>query len=93
MADAMNESKRIPGELDYDYDFRMKLTYGDGYTEDYIVNLGRDKGNPGLLLSAERSSTGYTIPVKYADRLRTDIFGGGEPAAAEADGATVTLVH
>ncbi|WP_148449078.1 hypothetical protein [Paenibacillus ihuae] len=90
VADAMNSSKRILGDLDYDYDFRMKLTYGDGYTEDYIVNLGSAKGNPGLLLSADRSSTGYTIPVKYADRLRTDIF-GGEQAAPEAEGATITL--
>jgi hypothetical protein len=91
MADAMNKSKRIPGELDYDYDFRMKLTYGDGYSEDYIVNLGRDTGNPGLLLSAERSGTGYTIPVKYADRLRADIFGGEEAAAAEAEETAITL--
>ena len=91
MADAMNKSKRIPGDLDYDADFRMKLTYGDGYTEDYIVNLGRDTGNPGLLLSAERSGTGYTIPVKYGDRLRTDIFGGEEPVVDEAEEAAITV--
>ncbi|QSF46949.1 hypothetical protein [Paenibacillus tianjinensis] len=91
MADAMNKSKRIPGDLDYDYDFRMKLTFGDGYTEEYIVNLGRDSGNPGLLLSAERSSTVYTIPVEYADRLRTAIFVGGDQTAADAEVAKVTL--
>lgn len=77
MAAAMNSSKRIAGELDYDADFRMKLVYDDGYTEDYILGLGREEGNSGLLLSAERSGTEYTVSASNADNLRKLIFNGG----------------
>lgn len=87
MASAMNSSKRIPGELDYDADFRMKLVYEDGYSEDYILGLGRAAGNSGLLLSAERSGTGYTVSAENADALRKLIFSGGGAAAAQDEAA------
>ena len=85
MAAAMNSSKRIAGELDYDADFRMQLVYDDGYTEDYILGLGREEGNSGLLLSAERSGTGYTVSASNADKLRKLIFSGGSGAVARSE--------
>lgn len=87
MASAMNSSKRIPGDLDYDADFRMKLVYADGDSEDYILGLGRKTGNSGLLLSAERSATGYTVSAENADALRRMIFSGGGGAVARDEAA------
>jgi hypothetical protein len=75
LADAMNKSKRLQGELDYDADFAMKLVYGDGYIEEYHLGLGEAKGHTGLLVAADHSGKGYTIPVKHADKLRDIIFG------------------
>ncbi|MFC3748676.1 hypothetical protein [Paenibacillus sp. GCM10012306] len=74
VAEAMNKSKRIQGELDYEPDFSMKLVYGDGYTEEYALGLGEEKGHKGLLVASVNSGKGYSIPVKYADKLRDVIF-------------------
>ncbi|WP_340023001.1 hypothetical protein MHI24_28865 [Paenibacillus sp. FSL K6-1096] len=87
VASAMNSSKRIPGDLDYDADFRMKLVYADGDAEDYILGLSRKTGNSGLLLSAERSATGYTVSAENADALRRMIFSGGSGAVARDEAA------
>lgn len=86
MAEAMNKSKKISGELDYEPEFDMVLTYGDGYTEQYYLALGEKKGYKGLLVSAEHSGQGYSIPVKNSDKLRDLIFGSSN--ATGADGAT-----
>ncbi|NOU78448.1 hypothetical protein GC101_06090 [Paenibacillus sp. LMG 31459] len=92
MASAMNTSKRIAGELDYDADFSMKLVYGDGYTEDFILGLGQEEGSSGLLLSAERNGTGYKVSAKNADKLRKLIFSGGSPAAAKSEAEEASVV-
>ncbi|MGN7765049.1 hypothetical protein [Paenibacillus sp. 22594] len=94
MADAMNGSKRISGELDYGVEFRMKLTYGDGYTENYILNLGEDSGNLGLLVSEENSGKGYSVSVKNADKLRKLVYAKGSSAidtGSEAAEASVAV--
>ncbi|WP_150268729.1 hypothetical protein [Paenibacillus tepidiphilus] len=83
LADAMNSSSRLSGELDYGVEFRMKLTYGDGYTEDYILNLGQASGNPGLLVAESKSSEGYSIPVKKADKLRALVYSDAEAEAEQ----------
>ncbi|WP_379153420.1 hypothetical protein [Paenibacillus sp. sgz5001063] len=92
MADAMNGSKRIKGELDYGAEFRMKLTYGDGYTEDYILNLGEASGNRGLLVSEENSGKGYSVPVKNADKLRKLVYAEESSATDTGSEAAEVLV-
>jgi hypothetical protein len=91
MAAAMNTSKRISGDLDYDANFDIKLRYGDGYTEDFILSLSEQEGRTGLLLPAEHSSNGYTVSAKNADKLRKLIFGepGSTAALSEAAAASV----
>lgn len=91
MADAMNSSEVIQGDLDYGVEFNMKLTYGDGYTENYYLSLGEEKGYNGLLLSAKNSSKGYSIPVKHADLLRKLIYQGEGSAEAEDEEAKVRV--
>lgn len=87
MAEAMNTSKRISGDLDYDANFDFELVYGDGYTEDYILNLSAQEGRPALLLPAKHSSNGYTVSVRNADKLRKLIFSTGSAAAASLEKA------
>ncbi|MBW4083061.1 hypothetical protein [Paenibacillus sp. S150] len=95
MADAMNGSKRIQGKLDYGVEFRMKLTYGDGYTEGYILNLGEDRGNRGLLVPEDNSGKGYSVSVKNADKLRKLVYdeesSGADAGGLEAAQASVTV--
>ncbi|WP_151734839.1 hypothetical protein [Paenibacillus tengchongensis] len=89
LADAMNSSREIGGELDYGVEFRMMLTYGDGYTENYILNLGQETGYQGLLVAESSSSKGYSISVKKADRLRAYVYSGSEaeePSSVTTDG-------
>ncbi|WP_139084800.1 hypothetical protein [Bacillus sp. FJAT-27264] len=92
VAEAMNKSKRIQGELDYAPDFIMKLVYGDGYTEEYALGLGKEKGHNGLLVASVNSGKGYSIPAKHADKLRDMIYGaastdGEQPAAKSVQAA------
>jgi hypothetical protein len=94
LAEAMNKSERIMGELDYDANIDMKLVYGDGYTEDYHLGLGEEFGHSGLLVSVKNTGRGYSIPAKYADKLRELIFGlpgsSGTDNVEEAE-AAVTI--
>ncbi|KGE16582.1 hypothetical protein [Paenibacillus wynnii] len=74
VAEAMNKSKKMNGELDYGIEFNMKVIYKNGKAEDYYLTLRKDKGYRGLLVSAENSSQGYSIPVKYSDKLRELLY-------------------
>lgn len=85
-AAAMNKSKPIGGELDYDAEFSMRLTYGDGYTQDYDLSLGKAKGQPGLLVAGKHFSDGYTIPAARADKLRDLIYGSGAENSGDRTG-------
>ncbi|MNC14575.1 hypothetical protein D3C75_623590 [compost metagenome] len=94
MADAMNGSKRLQNDLYHGAEFKMKLTFGDGYTEDYILNLGDAKGKQGLLVPAENSTKGYTLSAKNADKLRKLVYGetgSAADAGSEAAEASVTV--
>ncbi len=94
MADAMNGSKRVQNDLYHGAEFKMKLTFGDGYTEDYILNLGEAIGKQGLLVPAENSAKGYTVSAKDADKLRKLVYGEADSAAdavTEAAQASVTV--
>ncbi|MDQ0193033.1 hypothetical protein J2T20_001382 [Paenibacillus wynnii] len=74
VAAAMNKSKKMNGELDYGIEFNMKVIYKNGKAEDYYLTLRKDKGYRGLLVSPEHSSQGYSIPVKYSDKLRELLY-------------------
>ncbi|GGF71700.1 hypothetical protein GCM10010912_16070 [Paenibacillus albidus] len=75
-ADAMNKGTRINGDLDYAADYDMLLIYGDGYTQEYDLALGQERGNEGLLVAAfDSTSKGYSIPAKNADKLRGILYG------------------
>ncbi|WP_229521505.1 hypothetical protein [Paenibacillus monticola] len=91
MAQAMNTSKKLSGELDYEPEFDMVLTYGDGYTEQYYLALGEQKGYNGLLVSAENSGKGYSIPVKNSDILRDLISGSSDTTGATSVDAKVSV--
>lgn len=92
LAAAMNTSKRISGDLDYDANFNFTLLYGDGYEEDYILNLSEQEGRTALLLPAEHSSNGYTVSAKSADKLRKYIFGDESNPAADSAAAAASVV-
>ncbi|MNO38942.1 hypothetical protein D3C76_290600 [compost metagenome] len=75
IAEAMNKSDKLLGELDWAPEFDMKLVYGDGYSEKYLISIGDKLGNKGLFTTAENSGQGYSIPVKNADQIRKLIYG------------------
>lgn len=83
LAEAMNKSKKISGDLDWDPEFDMKLVYGDGYTEEYYIAIGGEYGMQGVFTSVENSGQGYLIPVKKSDQLRKLIFGTEDLVEAE----------
>lgn len=83
LAEAMNTSKKLSGDIDWEPDFDMKLLYGDGYTEEYYIALGEEYGYRGMFTTAKNSSQGYVIPVKKSDQLRTLLLGASSSTEAE----------
>jgi hypothetical protein len=79
IAEAMNKGKRLAGDLDWGPEFDMKLIYGDGYTEEYYIALGKKLGYKGTFTKASTSSQGYEIPVKNSDQLRKLFYGIEDP--------------
>jgi hypothetical protein len=83
LAEAMNKSNKLLGELDWAPEFKMKLVYGDGYSKDYYIAIGDEPGYRGVFTTAENGGQGYSIPVKNSDRLRKLIFGAADKANIE----------
>lgn len=83
LAEAMNKSGKLSGELDWAPEFDMKLVYGDGYSEDYYIAIGDELGYKGVFTTAENSGQGYSIPVKNSDQLRKLIFGTADKGDIE----------
>jgi hypothetical protein len=83
IAEAMNKSEKLLGELDWAPEFDMKLVYGDGYSEQYLISIGDKLGSKGLFTSAENTGQGYSIPVKNADQIRKLIYGNANNANNE----------
>lgn len=83
LAEAMNKSNKLLGELDWAPEFKMKLVYGDGYSKDYYIAIGDEPGYRGVFTTAENGGQGYSIPVKNSDQLRKLIFGTANNANIE----------
>ncbi|CAH1056014.1 hypothetical protein [Paenibacillus pseudetheri] len=83
LAEAMNKSNKLLGELDWAPEFRMNLVYGDGYSKDYYIAIGDEPGYKGVFTTAENGGQGYSIPVKNSDQLRKLIFGTADQANIE----------
>jgi hypothetical protein len=58
LAEAMNKSNKLLGELDWAPEFKMKFVYGDGYSEDYYIAIGDEPGYRGVFTTAENSGQG-----------------------------------
>lgn len=83
LAEAMNKSNKLSGELDWAPEFKMELVYGDGYSKDYYIAIGDELGYKGVFTTAENGGQGYSIPVKNSDQLRKLIFGTVDQANIE----------
>lgn len=92
MSDAMNNSKIISGGSAGQPNISMKLIYGDGYTEDYGMELGEKAGQTALLRSARHTGKDYIISVKQADKLRKLIYRTGDSAAADRSPAKEAVI-
>ncbi|WP_379134848.1 hypothetical protein [Paenibacillus sp. sgz500958] len=91
ISDAMNQSKKLMGEYDYDADYELQLGYKDGYTEKYFLALGNENGYNGLLGTYGKRSQTYRIKAEYADKLRDYIYGRTGAAGTDKAETSVTV--
>lgn len=82
MADAMNKSKKFAEAPADNANIKMKLVFGDGYTEEYSLDLMEEEGQAALLRSAKHTGKSYSISANNADKLRTLIYSGGHSTAS-----------
>ncbi|MFC5649831.1 hypothetical protein ACFPYJ_11995 [Paenibacillus solisilvae] len=72
--EAINQARRMEGDLDYGGIFNMKLFFTDGTRKEYVLNIDDKVGSTGLLVDIAKSTQGYIIGQDMVSKLRAIIF-------------------
>lgn len=72
---ALDESEPMNAKLDYAPMFDMTVTYVDGTSERYNLNIVQDANVRGLLVKDADTSQGYTIDMELSSELSKVIYG------------------
>jgi len=70
VTEAIFSAERMKGDLNYAAEYKMDITYANGSVTRYDLSLGADPKMQGLLVNQEDTSTGYSISLEDANRLR-----------------------
>lgn len=73
---AIETAVKMSGELEYGVMFYMYLSMEDGTQKKFVLNVGDEEDQTGLLVDTAASGQGYEIPEDQTAKLREIIYEG-----------------
>ncbi|MCP1307333.1 hypothetical protein [Paenibacillus tyrfis] len=73
--DAIQKAEKLPGILDYEVIFKMRVTFEDRTSKRFYLNISNTTDlQTGLLVEQSNSEQGFQISPKISERLREVIY-------------------